>query len=131
MQSVGKTIDRGERRFILFGNEMTGQTFYHPYVNLFGGHDPRAVSHESLYIIRNYEDVQASISKMKHESIYAKMFEHHWHVYIATQKRPFVVYYEDLKEDTERVLRDIQQHFNLKRLYKNFITDIGYCGWPE
>jgi hypothetical protein len=60
-----------------------------------------------------------------------KFFEHWMHVYVAVQKRPFVVYYEDLCSQTEKVLREIQQHFALVRLFKNFITDVGYCGWPD
>ncbi|MHA2047889.1 MAG: hypothetical protein ACW99G_24155 [Candidatus Thorarchaeota archaeon] len=105
MESVARTIDRGERRFILFGEEVKEQEFVNPYGNLFGSHNPQDVTQNSIYIIR--------------------------HVYVAVQKRPFVVYYEDLCSQTEKVLREIQQHFELVRLFRNFITDVGYCGWPD
>jgi hypothetical protein len=129
MESVARTIDRGERRFILFGEEVKEQEFVNPYGNLFGSHNPQDVTQNSIYIIRDHDAVEKSIEKMNTPIV--RFQEHLFHVYVAVQKRPFVVYYEDLCSQTEKVLREIQQHFELVRLFRNFITDVGYCGWPD
>jgi hypothetical protein len=132
---VGTDIDT-DRRFILFGEEQKGK-FHHPYAQLFGSHDPRAVTQDSIYIIRSWKDVEPSLAKLKHRPPrqWANNIETHInHIYTALQKRPYVVYYEDLVEDPSKVLRTIEIHFegcNAMYYWNRYITDVGYCGWPD
>jgi len=131
---IGKQLPRYGRPFVLFGEPVEDDPFFHPYLYLWGGHDPRTVTHNSLYILRKWDDVEASLAKLKHRiprQWAGDLFTHVNHVYQALTRRPFVVYYEDLKENPAQVLREIQVHFSLNKLYKHYITDIGYCGWTE
>ena len=128
-KSTERMIERNNRPFFLFGEAIQEDRFLHPYVNIFGGHDPRKCSPETIYIVRNYEDVRKSIEKMKHKIPY--ILPHNLHVYEAVKRRAYIVYYEDLCESPEKVLSEIQAHFSLGRLYKTFIIDMGYCGWPK
>ena len=135
VKQVGtQNFKRGDRRFILFGKEITTDTFDHPYARIFGGHDPKAVTHDSLYILRGWEDVEKSMKRIKYQipKMWAgDLFTHVNHVYQALRNRPFVVYYEDLLDDAARVLQSIQMRFSLNKLRRLYVTDIPYCGWPE
>ena len=128
MKSAGTKLFRGNRPFVLFGEEVPTKEFFHPYGNIIGSHDPREVTADSIYIVRNWEDVQKSLEARDRPTVL--MFDHPLHVYIALENMPYVVYYEKLKENPEKVLSDIQHHFQLNRLYKDFIIEVGYCGWP-
>ena len=134
LKSTEGMVHRKGRRFILFGEEVEDDPFHHPYVNIFGGHDPSKTTPQSVYILRRWEDVEKSMNTMKHKipKMYAgDLFTHTLHVYQALRNRPYVVYYEDLVAQPDRVLREIQYHFRLNRLWKVPIVDVGYCGWPE
>ncbi len=129
MDSVSTEIDRNGRPFILFGELVKDDPFTWPYGKIWGSHDPREVTQDSIYIVRNREDVMRSVKKLKRPILLE--FDHWMHIYIAIQNMPYIVYYEILKEHPEKVLGDIQHYFGLVRLFKNFIVDVGYCGWAE
>jgi hypothetical protein len=107
MESLESTIIRNGRRFVLFGEEVKEDKFTNPYGRLWGSHNPQDVTADSIYIIRDGDAVRASIERREWPT--PKFF----------------------CSQTEKVLREIQQHFELVRLYKNFITEVGYCGWPD
>ena len=127
LKSAGRLINRGKRDFYLFGEKIKEKKFFHPYGNIVGSHDPKDCTPDSIYIIRNSDDVEKSIATLEHK-IWSP-YPHCLHVYIATQGRPYIVYYEDLKAHPEKILREIQVRFGLNRLYRAFIIDVGYCGW--
>ena len=137
-KDLAMEIDLKGRTYYLFGKPHTGRVTI-PYLKLGAGtdylaHDPRAVTKNSVYIIRRWKPIEMSLAKLKHEV--PKHFAndkttHMYHIYMALRGQPYVVYYEELCSDPAKVLLDIQGHFALNRLYKWFVTEVGFCGFKE
>jgi hypothetical protein len=132
------TVRLRGRTYYLYGEPHT-ESVTIPFHKLGAGgdytaHDPRAATENTVYLIRRWEPVRQSLKKLKHNvpRWYAgDLFTHMQHIYIALKGQPFVVYYEQLLKDPERVLMGIELHFGLNLLHDEYITEVGYCGFKE
>jgi len=129
MESVAGEVPLNGRELYILGEKIEDDPAYHPYVKLFGSHNPYHVTQDSIYIIRDIGKVAKSLEQLGTLTTQDIIQVHKDHIYTALQARPYVIYYEQLCNDPEKVLREIQYHFGFNRLYKNFITNVGYCGW--
>lgn len=126
-KEAGRMIDRQDREFFLFGEKVQDRIFYHPYANIFGSHLASEVRSDSIYIIRDVKDVYDSVQKMKHKVPFT--YEHH--IINALKHRPYIVYYEDLKDYPVTTLKAIRRHFYLSKVNPSYTVEVGYCGWKE